>query len=161
MIGRCKQKGITIIEFTIVASTILLVIFAILELGFFVFNNQLLNDISRRTARIASVCPVSDTENIIQLALSERKPPNFSSGNLLIEYLDINGVKIVNASNDISNIKFVKASVVSYDYGFSGILSFIGGHGDGIITLPSYTTILPAESLGIYNATFTHTFTCQ
>ena len=50
-----KQQGITIVEFTLVASTLLLLVFAILELGYFTFNLQALNDLTRRAARIATV----------------------------------------------------------------------------------------------------------
>lgn len=52
---RC-QLGITIVEFTVVASSLLLLVFAILELGYFTFNLQALNDLTRRAARIATVC---------------------------------------------------------------------------------------------------------
>ncbi|HDM8039841.1 TPA: pilus assembly protein [Vibrio fluvialis] len=52
------QQGVTIIEFTVVSAATLLLIFAILEAGYFVFSMQSLNDLTRRTARIAAVCQV-------------------------------------------------------------------------------------------------------
>ncbi len=154
-----KQKGITIVEFTLVASTVLLVIFAILEIGYLIFNMQVLNDLTRRTARISAVCQISDKEKIIELAFSEKEPQGFTSDNLLIQYLDINGGVITDTTGSYSSIKFVKASVQNYSYGFSGILNFIGD--EGAISLPSFHTILPVESLGVYNTGVGNGYTCK
>ena len=156
---RNNQKGITIVEFTLVASTVLLVIFAILEVGYFIFNMQVLNDLTRRTARISAVCKISDTDKIIELAFSEKEPQGFTSDNLSIEYLDINGIVVKDTTGDYEDIEFVKASVTNYDYGFSGILRFIGE--EGVISLPNFQTILPVESFGVYNTGVGSGYTCK
>ncbi len=153
-IHKRRQRGITIIEFTIVCSTMLLIIFAIIELGVFTFNLQALNDVSRRTARIATVCPVSEGDLIKQLALQrEPKPPNLGADNLTISYLTIDGSDAdadgngVFSSSEHGEIKFIHVQVDDYNYGFSGILRFLGQQ--GVITLPKFETVLAAESLGI------------
>lgn len=144
-----KQKGITLAELTIVSSSVLLLIFAILELGVFVFNMQLLNDLTRRTARIATVCQVDDAhlEQILNLALSEKEPVKFTKDNLLIEYLNQDGGTISDPDADFESIYYVRSKVVNFTYGFTGILNFLGEK--GIINIPPFQTVLSAESLGI------------
>lgn len=142
-----KCKGITIVEFTLVSSSMLLIVFSILEMGVFVFNMQTLNDLTRRTARIATVCQVSDSALIKNLALSEKVPDGFTSSNLKIEYLDTEGGLIVDTENDFSSISFVTVSVVDFNYGFFGLLKFLGDN--GIISIPQFETILASESLGV------------
>ncbi len=146
-----KQKGITLVEFTIVASTVLLLIFAILELGVFIFKMQTLNDLTRRAARVATVCQVTAT-NIYDLASSEGVPDGFTKDNLVIEYLDSNGRKITNPlptsqGGNHDDIRFVSARVEDYDYGFTGVLNFLGEN--GVVEMPEFKTVLASESLGV------------
>ncbi len=147
MITLRNQQGITIVEFTVVASSLLLIIFAILELGFFTFNLQALNDLTRRAARIATVCQVDDGDAIRALALSEFVPKGFTSENLEIDYLDASGQPVEDILADDAPIHYVKAEIVDYNYGFSGVLNFLGDN--GVISVPAFETILAAESLGI------------
>lgn len=142
-----NQQGITIVEFTVVASTLLLLVFAILEIGYFTFNLQALNDLTRRAARIATVCQVDDGDVIRSLAMSEFVPKGFTNANLAIDYLDSDGKSVPNVLADDAPIRFVKAEVVDYNYGFSGILNFLGDN--GVISVPAFETVLAAESLGI------------
>lgn len=144
-----NQRGITVVEFTLVASSLLLLIFAILELGYFTFNMQALNDLTRRTARIATVCQVSDEDVARELALSEFIPNGFTKENLVIDYLDGSGQPLSKADALLKNapIHFVRAKVEGYNYGFSGILNFLGDN--GVITVPSFETVLAVESLGV------------
>ncbi|MBD0787529.1 pilus assembly protein [Vibrio sp. Y2-5] len=142
-----NQYGITIVEFTLVASTLLLLVFAILELGYFTFNLQALNDLTRRAARIATVCQVDDGDVIKSLALSEFVPKGFTNANLAIDYLDADGKPVPNILADDAPIRFVRAQVVEYNYGLSGILNFLGDN--GVISVPAFETVLAAESLGV------------
>ncbi|MCF7362983.1 pilus assembly protein CpaE [Vibrio diazotrophicus] len=142
-----NQQGITIVEFTLVASTLLLLVFAILELGYFTFNLQALNDLTRRAARIATVCQVDDGDVIRSLTMSEFVPKGFTNENLKIDYLDAEGVSVPNVLADDAPIHYVKAEVVDYNYGFSGILNFLGDN--GVISVPAFETVLVRESLGV------------
>ncbi len=142
-----RQKGITLVEFTLVSSTVLLIIFAILELGFFTFNMQLLNDLTRRTARIATVCQIDQQEQIVNLALKEFEPAGFTKDNLAIDYLDSGGVVIDEPESNFSSIFYVRSRVVDFTYGFTGMLNFLGDK--GIINIPPFQTVLASESLGI------------
>ncbi|MBY7824604.1 pilus assembly protein [Vibrio fluvialis] len=141
------QQGVTIIEFTVVSAATLLLIFAILEAGYFVFSMQSLNDLTRRTARIAAVCQVDQLDKVKSLALSEKAPLGITSANLQVTFLDREGEEVDDPLADHSSIYYVRAGIINYQFGFTGILSFLGNN--GLLTIPPFQTILPAESLGI------------
>ncbi|MGR5131304.1 TadE/TadG family type IV pilus assembly protein [Vibrio alfacsensis] len=140
------QTGITMVEFSIVGSLFLLLLFAILELAIFVFHLQSMNDISRRTARIAAVCVVNDTD-IKPLALSEGAPPGFSAENIKLDYLNKNGLAISDPVSDHADIRYVQARIIDFNYGFTPLLKFLGEN--GIVPIQDFRTVLPAESLGV------------
>lgn len=140
------QHGLTVIEFTIVATVLLIILFSIFEIAVFVYSLQTLNDISRRSARIAAVCVVNDSA-IKTLVLSEWTPKDFTVDNIEINYLDEDGDVIADPVAGHINIRYVRSRVINYDYGFSGALGFFGDN--GVITVPDFDTTLPAESLGV------------
>ena len=140
------QAGITLVEFSIVGSLFLLLLFAILELAVFVYHLQSMNDISRRTARIAVVCVVNDPD-IKSLALTEGVPPRFTGDNIQIDYLDGNGIIIPDPIANHINIRFVQAQIVDFNYGFTQLLNFLGDN--GIVQIQHFRTVLPVESLGV------------
>lgn len=144
--NKSKQFGITLIEFSIVASVFLLILFAIFEIAIFAFSLQSMNDISRRTARIAAVCVVNDAD-IRTLALSEWVPKDFTVENIEITYLDANGTAVGDPVTNQSSVRYVQSRIVNFNYGFSGLLNFLGDN--GIVIVPDFQTILPAESLGV------------
>lgn len=139
---RRHQTGITLVEFSIIGSLFLLLLFAILELAIYVYQLQSMNDISRRTARIAAVCVVND-EDIKTLALSEGAPPGFTADNIQIDYLDKTGSPALSHQD----IRFVQARIVNFTYGFTQLLNFLGEN--GIVQVQDFKTVLPAESLGV------------
>ncbi len=139
---RRHQTGITLVEFSIIGSLFLLLLFAILELAIYVYHLQSMNDISRRAARIAAVCVVND-ENIKPLALSEGAPPGFAANNIEIVYLDKTGSPALSHQD----IRFVQARIVKFNYGFTQLLNFLGEN--GIVEVQDFKTVLPAESLGV------------
>ncbi|MBY7804556.1 pilus assembly protein [Vibrio fluvialis] len=143
---RKKQHGITVVEFSIVASVFLLILFAVIEIGIFVFQLQSMNDISRRAARLATVCVVNDPD-IKALVLTEWTPNGFTRANIEITYLKADGAVVADPVVEHSSIRYVSARIVDYNYGFSGILTFLGNN--GFVPVPNFQTILPAESLGV------------
>ncbi len=144
-----RQHGVTVVEFSLISSTLLLLVFGILELGYFTFNLQAMNDLTRKTARIATVCQVSDSDVIKSLALSETDlvPKGFTSANIDIDYLDASGQVVGNIFADNAPIHYVRAKVVNYNYGFTGLLNFLGEN--GVVSIPPFETVLAAESLGV------------
>ncbi|NOI24331.1 TadE/TadG family type IV pilus assembly protein [Vibrio mediterranei] len=153
-----SQSGITIIEFSIVLLGALILMFAAFEFGRYVFSMQMLNEMSRKAARLAVVCSISDRDDIADLPeVSENRPVGFVATNLSIDYVDSTGASVnvdnfATLSEDdqnfvMSQVRFVRAEITGYQFQFFPLLSFIGTA--GAISTPSFPTILPVESLGI------------
>jgi Flp pilus assembly protein TadG len=155
---RNKQKGITIIEFTLIVLTVMLMLIGIIEIGRYVFSLQMMNEMTRKAARLATVCYVLDQNEIPTMdEVVENYPADFEAENLVIEYLDSSGTTVdltnygalsAEAQGSLfATIRFVRARVINYQYQFNGLLSFIGT--SGLLTMPEFQTTLPAESLGV------------
>ncbi len=140
------QTGITLVEFSIIGSLFLMLLFAILELAIYVYHLQSMNDISRRAARIAAVCVVNDPD-IKPLALTESAPPGFTAENIQVDYLDTTGSVITDPVASHQNIRFVQAKIINFTYGFTQLLNFLGEN--GIVQIQNFRTVLPIESLGV------------
>lgn len=144
--GRKKQKGVYSVEFALVGLVFFTLLFMVLEVGrlFFVWN--VLSEASRRGARLASVC---NFNRIDRIALDEMKQvalfnnatlvPALTTANLKIEYLTFNG----DAAADFSEIDLVRATIINYQHKFMvpGLTKTLNS--------PSFSTILPRESLGV------------
>ncbi|EAS44369.1 TadZ/CpaE protein [Photobacterium profundum] len=146
-----KQGGITIVEFSIVAVLFFIIIFAIIEFGRLMFTWHVLNETSRRTARLASVCQVTTAEqaDILTAAIVDNVPlQNFTSNNIQIKYLGSDGSAITGSLSDASTfltIEYVEASIVEYQIHLIIPLATFGID----FFAPSFTTQLPRESLGV------------
>ncbi|PSU45272.1 TadZ/CpaE protein [Photobacterium frigidiphilum] len=146
-----KQHGITIVEFSIVAVLFFIIIFAIIEFGRLMFTWHVLNETSRRTARLASVCQVTTAEqaDILTAAIVDNVPlQNFTSNNIQIKYLGSDGSEIAGSLSDASTfltIEYVEASIVDYEINLIIPLATFGVD----FIAPSFTTQLPRESLGV------------
>jgi hypothetical protein len=141
---------VTTVEFAIVAVAVLLVLFAVIEVGraFFVMNG--LNEVSRRAARFAAVCSVNDPA-IIEVALFNAPGGGTVSNilfglqpeNISVEYLMDNGDPITDPVANFSQIRFVRATIV--DFAHEMLIPF----GEYIFTAPGFATTLRRESLGV------------
>ncbi|MGR4988944.1 TadE/TadG family type IV pilus assembly protein [Vibrio rotiferianus] len=164
-----KQKGVTQVEFSIIAVSVLIVIFVILEFAAYFYSVQMVNEVTRRAARLATVCYVADRDDIPSMpAVVSIYPSGFNANNLEITYLDQNG-NTVDVSGFLSTpmadstvldatltqIKYVKARAINYSFQFV-VLSFLI---NAIGTTPNFETILPAESLGILRPEGTNVIT--
>ncbi|MGI9896962.1 TadE/TadG family type IV pilus assembly protein [Vibrio natriegens] len=152
-----RQKGVTQVEFMLIALSLLLVIFSIIEFALYFYSIQMANEVTRRAARLATVCYIADRDDIKTLpSIEGLYPPGFTADNLTISYLDENGDDVnvdafSSASSDsdtlnaiFANIRFVKAEA---DYTFKFlVLSLLL---DAVGASPEFQTILPAESLGV------------
>ncbi|MEJ2762564.1 TadE/TadG family type IV pilus assembly protein [Photobacterium sp. MCCC 1A19761] len=152
-----KQSGVTIVEFTIIASLFFLLIFSIIEFGRLMFTWHTLNETSRRVARLASVCQITATEqaDALNAAIIDSVPlPNFSANNIQVKYLDSDGGEVSEPLTDPSNhmkIEFVEASIINYNLELLIPLATFGVK----FTAPEFKTILPRESLGVTRTGFT------
>lgn len=160
---RTNENGLAILEFTIVSTVLLILLFGIFELARFVFSLQMLNEITRKAARLATVCYIADQTDIPSMDVITRISPSDydESVNLVIEYLDASGepipstdiAKFKDASSTsavldpiFTEIRYVRARIDNLNYSFS----FLSGIFGDSVSAPAFSTTLPAESLGIY-----------
>ncbi len=57
-----RQHGVYAVEFAIVAGLFLVLLFAVIEIGRMMYTFSVLNEASRRAARLAVVCQTDDTD---------------------------------------------------------------------------------------------------
>jgi hypothetical protein len=149
-----QQNGTTTVEFAIVAVIVLTMIFGVLEIGRGYYVYSMLDDVARRGARLAAVCPVGDPA-IPRLAVynssadaSESKlVKGLTPGHVIIDYLDA-GSGIVAAPalpENFVQIRYVRARVIAYSHPI--VVPFVMGVTS--ILMPQFESILPRESLGI------------
>ncbi|MBS9933407.1 TadE family protein [Vibrio alginolyticus] len=154
-----KQKGLTQLEFSLIALAVVLVLFMIIEFALYFYSVQMVNEITRRSARLATVCFIADRDEIPQMpAVANLYPSGFTAANLQIDYLDSSGASVdvsgflttPPAASTVLNaqfaqIKYVRAQAVDYEFRFFVLAALINAVG----TTPAFETILPAESLGV------------
>ncbi|WMN86750.1 pilus assembly protein [Vibrio parahaemolyticus] len=152
-----KLKGVTQVEFMLIALVVLLVIFSIIEFALYFYSIQMANEVTRRAARLATVCYISDRDDIKTLpAVEGLYPPGFTEENLTISYLNASGNEVnvdefFSESPDMDTlnatfvtIRYVKAEA-NYTFKFLVLSLLINAVGAS----PEFQTILPSESLGI------------
>ncbi|MEZ9945640.1 TadE/TadG family type IV pilus assembly protein [Vibrio breoganii] len=147
-----KQGGLAVLEFTIVSTVLFIALFAIIELSRLVFSLQMLNEVTRKSARLATVCLVTEVDKITSASsVTGIAPSGFRSEMLKVDYLSSEGVVLYSGTGAISDetfkdIAFVRARVEDFSYTLSLLTSILGS----AVEMPSFETILPSESLGIY-----------
>ncbi|MCL1127309.1 TadE/TadG family type IV pilus assembly protein [Shewanella surugensis] len=135
------QRGVYAVEFAIVGSIFLLLLFSIIEVSRLMYTYNVLHEASRRAARIAVVCQIGDTDiKTMGLFNGENLIPNLTTENLNISYLD----ESANVATGI-DIVLVRADIVNYQHHF-----LVPGL-SRVINSPTFSTYLPRESLGVYH----------
>lgn len=150
---RC-QRGIYAVEFTVAALVFFVVLFMVIEFARILYSWNVMEEVTRRAARLAAVCPVTAPEHIRERALLTGSAlPGFSENNVQIEYLTDTGGLINDPVAGFGGIYFVRSSIVNYSYDafFPLNISF---------DVPTFELTLPAESLGI-TPPGTGVVTCQ
>src|SRR5688572_11018815 len=98
---RNRQRGITTVEFAIVAPVLFMVMFGVIEFGRALFVANALVESTRRGARTAAICPVgsprpaqvaimANGDGVSQIA------SDLTTANVVISYLDENGAVLAN-----------------------------------------------------------------
>jgi Flp pilus assembly protein TadG len=149
-----RSRGTTTVEFSIVAAVVFTLIFAVLEVGRGYFIYSMLEEVGRRGSRLAAVCPVNDPAvprlavfNASADASPSQMVRGLTPGQVVIDYLDTNGVTVADPSNpaNFTSIHYVRARVIGYV--FSVNVPLLAGIAD--VTMPDFESILPRESLGV------------
>ena len=134
-----NMRGLASVEFAIVASVLMTVIFGCLEFGRATYTLAALNEGTRRAARLAAVCPIGDPA--IAAAANFMAAPGFTNTNVSVSYLDANGASL-GATPALASVYYVQVSVVGYSVPLA--IPFL----TETLTSPPFTVTLPAESLG-------------
>ena len=135
------QRGTTTVEFAIVGSLMITAIMAVIQFSYTMFTYNVLNEGTRRAARVAAVCPVNDPA--IAQAAAFVSLPGFTTQNVQLEYLNANGAVIANAAGNFGAIEYVRVRIVNYTY--TGWIPFM----NVVFTSPGFAATLPRESLGV------------
>lgn len=145
-----SQRGAHTVEFAMVGSLFFVLLFAAIEFGRLMFVWNTLDEVSRRGARVASVCPVNHSA-ITRVALlddpgtSGNSPilPDLAEANIRIDYLDAAGIPLTDPVGSFLEIAYVRSTVLAYRHHL--IIPFYVQE----LELPPFTTVLPRESLGV------------
>jgi len=143
-----KQAGLATVEFALIGAVFFLILFGIIEVGRFLFTWNVLDEVTRRAARLAAVCPMDQTDNVKQSAVfNSTILTGLQPNHIDIQYLDIG----FSPTATLEQVRYVQSSLVQGDDGFQYQLL--------IPVLPiapfnasPFTTTLPSESLGITQA---------
>lgn len=152
--NRCYSRGTTTVEFAIVAALLFTMIFGVFEVGRGYYTYAMLDEVSRRGARLAAVCPINDPA-IPQLAILNpsgvggESPlvANLAPGNVVVDYLDANDAVVGNPADpaNFPRIRYVRVRIMGFVYQVT--VPFIAGIAN--FAMPEFETILPRESLGV------------
>lgn len=150
---RNLQKGLTTVEFAIVSFTVLLTILGLVDLSRIWYTVAVLDDVTRRGARVAAVCPVNDPA-IGEIAVFSPGGGAGSvlvngllPGHVLVQYLDEDGGPVPSPGGaGFDNIRFVRVSIDGNAFQIQSLVPFLP---QIIVNAPAMQTTMPRESLGI------------
>ena len=140
---RNKERGATLVEFSIAATVFLMAMFTVIEFGRALWTHNALMDAARRGARYAVVHrqdEMGDVKNVVVYGdpAGGTKP--------IVENLTTDNVNV-----DYSNFTLAGGTVqvTITDYKFQFVIPIVGTQ----IQMPNYTTTLTGESVGTVPAT--------
>jgi len=142
-----QQRGLLTVEFAIVSLVFFIVLFMLIEFGRILFTWNVLDEITRRGARLAAVCPVTTTPDVGTPGIFDRSAMgggiiNIAAGEFVIEYLEDDGDLIADPVANFDDIGFVRSRIDGFQY--QAIFPI-----NVLFDAPAFETTLPAESLGI------------
>jgi predicted xylose isomerase-like sugar epimerase len=140
-----KQSGLSTVEFALVALVLFLLIFGVIEIARAFFVTSLLDEATRRGARMAVVCPINDPEIFQAAAFNNTLIPDLDAGDITVEYLDSAGAMVGNPADPTGfrQIRYVRVRVVGYQHQM--FIPLVAA----LFVMPEHATVLPRESLGI------------
>jgi Flp pilus assembly protein TadG len=150
-----SQQGMTSVEFVIVALAALIVLFGSMEMSRAMFTLNTLEEATRRGARVAAVCEVNSPAILRTTVFNASGSgsdspilPNLSTANVQLQYLTDTGTVVTGDMSDgivYASIKYVRVRIINYNH------QMILPGFDFSFNAPAYPTVLPRESLGVYD----------
>ena len=152
--NRAVQRGTYTVEFAFVGLLFFVLLFGVLEMGRLLFTVNALNESVRRGARLAAVCNIQDPRILRRAIFNEAEQSgtseliaNLQTTHLRLVYLDQNGATVsspadVTGATGYRAIRYVQLRIEGFPFSLS-----IPTLPD-LITLPTFQSTLPRESLG-------------
>ncbi|NHN78013.1 pilus assembly protein [Azotobacter chroococcum] len=154
------MRGVYVVEFAIIGVWLFVLLFGVLEMGRLYFTVNTMDEVVRRGARLAAVCsPTTKAEQdkVLQRAIFNAATdvgaspliPSLQASSLDLIYLKSDGSNVAGPNSVITteefrSIRFVQLRIEDFPFRlFIPIPGF-----DGAITLPTFQSTLPRESLG-------------
>lgn len=134
-----NQRGATLVEFAIGATIFLSVMFAVLEFGRALWIHNALADAARRGARYATIHSAADIDKVKNVVVFGDPT---GGGQPMVNNLTTANV-VVNYNSFGLNKGTVSVSITNYQFQF--VIPLVGT----TINMPSYTTTLTGESVGL------------
>lgn len=142
MLRKRFQQGTTAVEFAIVGVVFFTVLFALIDLSRLFFDLSVLDESTRRGARLAAVCPVNDPL-VPQAALLGGLVPTLGTQHISVQYLDADGAVVGNPTGaGYGSIRYVRVAIQNFQ-----LQTFIPGLAT-VLPMPAFETTIPSESLG-------------
>ena len=146
---RRADAGVTTVEFAIISTLLMVVVFGIIEMGRALYVVNVLTEAARRGARMAAVCPVGDPKPA-QVAVFDTGGGGTSSvvsglteTNVLVQYLDGSNNVLANPATSFGNIRYVRVSITGFTMPlFIPVIA-------PTLNLSGFAATLPRESLGV------------
>jgi Flp pilus assembly protein TadG len=146
-----SQSGTTTVEFAIIGTVMMVIVFGIIEFGRALYTINVLTEAARRGARMAAVCPVGDPKPA-SVAIFDSgsgmssQVPGLTTANVQIQYLDVNGTPVANPAANFGAIRYVQSSIsTTSPYVMPLFIPILSP----TLTLSGFTATMPRESLGI------------
>jgi len=136
--NRNKQRGASLVEFSIAATVFVMAMFAVIEFGRALWTHNALTDAARRGARYA-VLHGTDESASVKNVVVYGDPAGGTTP--VVENLSTTNVQ-VNYSNFALDAGTVQVTITDYD--FQLIIPVVSR----TIRMPNYTTTLTGESAG-------------
>jgi Flp pilus assembly protein TadG len=140
-----NERGAALMEFAIVASVFLTVLFGVLEFGRLFWTHNALRDAARRGVRYATIrkndtAGINAVKNMVVYGDPNANPATatpvvsgLTTANVDVQYQNYNGVLLSS-----------RATVSINNYQFQFAVPLVGG----TLDMPAYRTSLPGESAG-------------
>ncbi len=162
------QAGAAMVEFAIVGSVFFILLFGVIEFARLLFTFNTLTEMVRRGARVAAVCPPNHPA-IRRVAIFGDPDsgttgdilPNVTTANIQVRYLDASDTPLTKLTypipatpstdyltdwNKLNEGGSVEVSVINYSHNLIIPMNL------GPINVPTFSTKLPPEALGVVNA---------
>ena len=133
-----KQRGATLVEFSIAATVLITVMFAVLEFGRVLWVHNALSDAARRGARYAVLHKAVDIEDVKKIVVYG----DLTTTDPLLENLTTDNVTV---SYNGFGLDTGTVSVSIHDYQCQFVLPLLVTS----INMPNYTTTLTGECAGL------------